>query len=400
MLGSGAFAQVRKCIHKETGAKYAMKIIDKKKFMAINSSGRLDNLMDEVNILRAADHTNIIRMFDVIETPKTLYVVLELVSGGDLFDRIVAQEGKGFSEEVARYMFEQMLAAVKYLHSRSIVHRDLKVRPRAVQLRRADALHGFRRMNVPNATLPLRGSRESCVVASVLLRVCRTAREHPHVSIHSSSSCTGRCRFSFSSLTAVAPASVLCLCRVAPESNDIRVSDFGLSRMLGPTSFMKTMCGTPQYLAPEILIENSGGNAAPKGYDKAVDLCQWRSRLSRCAIWPADARGLRLGLLCLRWLLTVVCCFVCLFSVCRDRGVGLHFVHFVVRLGSLLMSRRRPGRPASFDSRGEVFFPCAAMDARVAICEGSGAPLVDGQPGQPVHRRTDGIAPMDQPGGA
>jgi serine/threonine-protein kinase Chk2 len=89
------------------------------------------------------------------------------------------------------------------------------------------------------------------------------------------------------------------------EGNDIRVSDFGLSRMVGPTSFMKTMCGTPQYLAPEvrrtssnarkrvsclgqsssrltraplvlvalqILIENSGGNVAPKGYDKAVDL--------------------------------------------------------------------------------------------------------------------------------
>jgi len=190
-LGSGAFAQVRKCVHKETGAKYAMKIIDKKKFMAINSSGRLDNLMDEVNILRTADHPNIIRMYDAIDTNRTLYVVLELVTGGDLFDRIVAQEGKGFSEDVARQMFEQMLAAVKYLHSQSIVHRDLK------------------------------------------------------------------------------PENIL---MVSPDSNDIRVSDFGLSRMLGPTSFMKTMCGTPQYLAPEILIENSGGNAAPKGYDKAVDL--------------------------------------------------------------------------------------------------------------------------------
>lgn len=56
------------------------------------------------------------------------------------------------------------------------------------------------------------------------------------------------------------------------EGNEIRVSDFGLSRMLGPTSFMKTLCGTPQYLAPEILIANSGGNAAPVGYDQAVDM--------------------------------------------------------------------------------------------------------------------------------
>jgi serine/threonine-protein kinase Chk2 len=114
---------VRKCIDKLTGQQYAMKIIDKKKVMLINSSGRLDNLMDEVNILRAANHVGIIKMYDVIETPKTLYVVLELVSGGDLFDRIVAQEGKGFTEEVARQMFSQMLAAVKYLHGQSIVHR-------------------------------------------------------------------------------------------------------------------------------------------------------------------------------------------------------------------------------------------------------------------------------------
>jgi serine/threonine protein kinase len=57
-----------------------------------------------------------------------------------------------------------------------------------------------------------------------------------------------------------------------PGENDLRVSDFGLSRMVGPQSFMKTMCGTPQYLAPEILIESAGGAAAPRGYDKAVDL--------------------------------------------------------------------------------------------------------------------------------
>ncbi len=214
--------------------------------------------MDEVNILRAADHENIIRMFDVIETPKTLYVVLELVTGGDLFDRIVAQEGKGFSEEVSRDMFAQMLSAVKYLHSRSIVHRDLKPGQHFMRMR----------------ALP-----KQCV-------------------------CVCMCSLRLLLLVFLFAENILML----NEGNSIRVSDFGLSRMLGPTSFMKTMCGqslirpvsnipsdrswcrlltdralrvlvcekkfsgTPQYLAPEILIENSGGNAAPKGYDKAVDL--------------------------------------------------------------------------------------------------------------------------------
>lgn len=162
-LGSGAFAQVRKCIDRVTGAQYAMKIIDKKKFALINSSGRLDNLMDEVNILKRANHTGIIKLIDAIETPATLFVVLELVTGGDLFDRIVAQDGKGFTEDVARYMFQQMMQAVKYLHGISIVHRDLK------------------------------------------------------------------------------PENIL-MC--TKEGNDIRISDFGLSRMLGPTSFMKTMVST------------------------------------------------------------------------------------------------------------------------------------------------------------
>jgi serine/threonine protein kinase len=100
-----------------------MKIIDKKKFFSLQSSKRDGSLMDEVRILQSAIHPNIIRLYDFIETPKTLYVVLELVFGGDLFDRIVAQDGKGFTEEVSRHMFEQMLAAIKYLHSKNIVHR-------------------------------------------------------------------------------------------------------------------------------------------------------------------------------------------------------------------------------------------------------------------------------------
>jgi len=105
-----------------------MKVIDKKKFAMINSSSRAESLLDEVRILQAADHPNIIKYYDMIETDTTLYLILELVEGGDLFDKIVDQQGRGFPEDAARDMFGQMLSAVKYLHSKSIVHRDLKVK--------------------------------------------------------------------------------------------------------------------------------------------------------------------------------------------------------------------------------------------------------------------------------
>jgi hypothetical protein len=121
VLGTGAFAVVKKCVDKLTGQLYAVKVIDKKKFALIQQSQRSESLMDEVNILRAANHDAIIKLYDLIETPTTMYLILELVEGGDLFDRIVAQEGKGFPEDVARHMFEQMLAGMKYLHSKKSV---------------------------------------------------------------------------------------------------------------------------------------------------------------------------------------------------------------------------------------------------------------------------------------
>lgn len=256
-LGTGAFAIVKKCVDKSTGAVYAVKIIDKKKFAMQNQTSR-DALMDEHKILKKVNHRGVIKVsishhglfalamalaivllilppadahlmddflgaqrpdnatdealslaflfhtrlyfscislfiqcHDMIDTRDTLYVVLDLVNGGDLFDRIVAQNGMGFSEAVARDMFQQMLETIDYLHSINIVHRDLK------------------------------------------------------------------------------PENVLL---VSPDSNEIRISDFGLSRIIRDGSFMKTMCGTPQYIAPEVIVEHNGGARAPKGYDKAVDV--------------------------------------------------------------------------------------------------------------------------------
>jgi len=180
VLGRGTFATVRTGIHKKSGDLFAIKIIDKQKFMM--NARRKDALMDEVRVLTSVSHENIIKIQEVFETAKSLYLVLELVTGGELFDRVV----KGaLPEAAAKSMFVQMLNSIAYLHGQGIVHRDLKPE-------------------------------------NILLK--------------------------------------------SEDSDIIKLSDFGLSRIIDDGSFMKTICGTPQYVAPEIL------NAQKEGYGKAVDL--------------------------------------------------------------------------------------------------------------------------------
>jgi serine/threonine protein kinase len=187
LLGTGQFASVHLCIHKATGKQWAMKIIDKKKFALSSSTDRPDALLGEVDILRQLDHPGCIKINETFETPDTLYLVLELVTGGELFDRII--DVKRFEEPRARFFFKQMLEAIQYLHAKGIVHRDLKP--------------------------------ENILLSS-------------------------------------------------NDSDHIKLSDFGLSRMLNSSSNLKTMCGTPQYVAPEVLKD--GGGSAKKGYGALCDL--------------------------------------------------------------------------------------------------------------------------------
>ncbi|XP_067861184.1 calcium/calmodulin-dependent protein kinase type 1D [Heptranchias perlo] len=176
ILGTGAFSEVVMAKEKTTSKMFAIKCIPKKAL-----KGKESSIENEIAVLRRIKHENIVALEDIYESPNHLYLVMQLVSGGELFDRIVE---KGFyTEKDASTLIRQVLDAVQYLHKMSIVHRDLK------------------------------------------------------------------------------PENLLYFS--PDEESKIMISDFGLSKMEGTGDVMSTACGTPGYVAPEVL--------AQKPYSKAVD---------------------------------------------------------------------------------------------------------------------------------
>ncbi|KAL4223284.1 Checkpoint kinase 2 [Mactra antiquata] len=185
-LGRGACGEVRLAFAKGSCDRFAVKIISKKKFStggkhAVNLSKQV---MSEVKILKSLKHPCIIGIEDVIDTPDTLYIVLELIEGGELFDKVVSISQ--YDEPTAKLLFYQMVLACKYLHDQGITHRDLK----------------------PENILLASDEKETL----------------------------------------------------------IKITDFGLSKFVDAGTMMKTFCGTPTYLAPEILVTAGTGS-----YTKAID---------------------------------------------------------------------------------------------------------------------------------
>ncbi|OCT91582.1 hypothetical protein XELAEV_18014641mg [Xenopus laevis] len=174
VLGSGAFSEVYLVKHRSTGQHFALKCIKK-----VNSS-RDKSLENEIAVLKKIKHENIVTLEDIYESSSHFYLVMQLVSGGELFDRIL--ERGVYTEKDASNVIRQVLSAVKYLHDNGIVHRDLK------------------------------------------------------------------------------PENLLYL--TPDENSKIMITDFGLSKM-EESGIMSTACGTPGYVAPEVL--------AQKPYSKAVD---------------------------------------------------------------------------------------------------------------------------------
>lgn len=117
VLGTGAFSQVVLGESKDRpGELCAIKCIDKKALR-----GKEDSLDNEIKVLRKLRHSNIVRLMETFEDKNKVYLVMELVTGGELFDRIV--EKGSYTERDASELIKQILEAVDYMHTEGVVHR-------------------------------------------------------------------------------------------------------------------------------------------------------------------------------------------------------------------------------------------------------------------------------------
>jgi len=182
-LGRGAFSIVRKGKNKKTGQQVAVKTIEKK----FVEKQDLMLLTREIEIMKKVNHPNVLKLYEVFETDETISLVMELVTGGELFYKIV--EKGNYSEKEAAGIVKQMIQGVEYLHGEGICHRDLK------------------------------------------------------------------------------PENLLCSGEEEQGYKPFRVviADFGLSKVFNSGEALETSCGTPDYVAPEVIT-------AEGQYDKSVDM--------------------------------------------------------------------------------------------------------------------------------
>ncbi|KAL8113233.1 hypothetical protein AgCh_020525 [Apium graveolens] len=120
-LGEGSFAKVKFARNTQTNENVAIKILDKEKVLKHKMIGQIKR---EISTMKLVRHPNVIRMHEVMASKTKIYIVLEFVTGGELFDKI-ASKGR-LKEDEARKYFQQLINAVDYCHSRGVFHRDLK----------------------------------------------------------------------------------------------------------------------------------------------------------------------------------------------------------------------------------------------------------------------------------
>lgn len=120
-LGVGTFGKVKLAEHATTKQKVAIKIINRRKMEQMNMH---EKIRREINILQFLKHPHVIRLYELLDTPSDIFMVMEYVSGGELFDHIVHK--LRLREDEARRFFQQILSGVEYCHQNMVTHRDLK----------------------------------------------------------------------------------------------------------------------------------------------------------------------------------------------------------------------------------------------------------------------------------
>jgi MAP/microtubule affinity-regulating kinase len=119
LLGKGAYAEVRECVYMLTGVTYAAKMYDKIKLI---DKQKKRNTIREIHVLEELNHCNIMHLYHVIETPKNVLLIIELIKGRSL-KSLMKDHPTGITEPGYVRIFKQILQAVEYIHSRNVAHR-------------------------------------------------------------------------------------------------------------------------------------------------------------------------------------------------------------------------------------------------------------------------------------
>lgn len=115
------YSRVKRGINTETAEVVAIKIIN---ITSLQKEGMEKQMKREISVLKSIQHENVVSMIEVLKSSNHFYIVMELITGGELFDKIV--QNKRFEEKVARRYFHQLIDGLSYCHSKKIAHRDLK----------------------------------------------------------------------------------------------------------------------------------------------------------------------------------------------------------------------------------------------------------------------------------
>ncbi|XP_058138085.1 death-associated protein kinase 3 isoform X1 [Dasypus novemcinctus] len=227
-LGSGQFAIVRKCRQKGTGKEYAAKFIKKRRLSSSRRGVSREEIEREVNILREIRHPNIITLHDIFENRTDVALILELVSGGELFDFLAEKES--LTEDEATQFLKQILDGVHYLHSKRIAHFDLKEVFLCCQSH-VNRLQLSFREKLNDGGSPV-SHCHSHVTAG-----------HPHHRGRAPLPCLPR---------DFMPENIMLLDKNAPSPR-IKLIDFGIAHKIEAGSEFKNIFGTPEFVAPEIV---------------------------------------------------------------------------------------------------------------------------------------------------